>query len=170
VPMPIAAPQRLSSLRPHRNDGLRPLPPSAILPLKSLSPSLQQSLSLRCSLSMPSFNRGFYSQATASAVVKHATRLPSAAVFDCDFTLWPTHAEFHSPCSSAPSLYPAVFPTLDALLDANVPIAIASRTPSPNVCHTWLSQCVHHLFLVPRVRDQQDVLLHRSNDVIFGGV
>jgi hypothetical protein len=38
VPMPIAALQRLSSLRPHRNDGLRPLPPSAILPLKSLSP------------------------------------------------------------------------------------------------------------------------------------
>ncbi|KAI3448229.1 hypothetical protein Pfo_004894 [Paulownia fortunei] len=65
--------------------------------------------------------------------------LPRLVVFDLDYTLWPFYCEYLSK-SDMPSLYPHAKGILYALKDKGVDIAIASRSPTPDIANTFLEK------------------------------
>jgi magnesium-dependent phosphatase 1 len=75
----------------------------------------------------------------ALSIIKQAEILPSLVVFDLDYTIWPFWCEVKS-TRSTPRLYPEVRGIIEALREARVPMAIASRTPSPNIATVFLGK------------------------------
>ncbi|KAJ4963948.1 hypothetical protein NE237_023887 [Protea cynaroides] len=65
--------------------------------------------------------------------------LPRLVVFDLDYTLWPFYCECRSK-REMPSLYPQAKGILYALKDKGVDIAIASRSPTPDIAKTFLDK------------------------------
>ncbi|GAV69537.1 Acid_PPase domain-containing protein [Cephalotus follicularis] len=65
--------------------------------------------------------------------------LPKLVVFDLDYTLWPFYCECRSK-HEMPSLYPHVEGILYALNDKGIDIAIASRSPTPDIANTFLDK------------------------------
>lgn len=59
-------------------------------------------------------------------------RRPELVVFDLDYTLWPFWCEMYT-VADDPRLYPESMAVLDALREAEVLMAVASRTPTPKV-------------------------------------
>ncbi|PRQ48481.1 putative protein-tyrosine-phosphatase [Rosa chinensis] len=62
--------------------------------------------------------------------------LPSLVVFDLDYTLWPFYCEFEE--DDMPYLYPQALPILHALKEKGVSMAVASRSPTPDVAKSFL--------------------------------
>ncbi|CAG9461600.1 unnamed protein product [Pedinophyceae sp. YPF-701] len=88
----------------------------------------------------------------AMALLDAAPRLPSLAVFDLDYTIWPTFCEFHSGREEC-SVYPEVQGILEALKAKGVKLAVASRSPTASVARAWLKKidferyfCSTHIF------------------------
>lgn len=69
--------------------------------------------------------------------------LPSLVVMDLDYTMWPFWCECFSE-KDEPWLYPHVPAILQALEEANIPMAIASRTPTPKVASAFLHKLGLH--------------------------
>ncbi|XP_073158260.1 uncharacterized protein [Henckelia pumila] len=65
--------------------------------------------------------------------------LPRLVVFDLDYTLWPFYCECRSK-REMPSLYPHAKGILYALEEKGVDIAIASRSPTPDIANTFLEK------------------------------
>ncbi|CAI0401101.1 unnamed protein product [Linum tenue] len=65
--------------------------------------------------------------------------LPRLVVFDLDYTLWPFYCECRSK-REMPSLYPHAKGILYALKDKGVDMAIASRSPTPDIATTFLDK------------------------------
>ncbi|XP_049402763.1 uncharacterized protein LOC125866410 [Solanum stenotomum] len=65
--------------------------------------------------------------------------LPRLVVFDLDYTLWPFYCECFSK-QQMPSLYPHGKDILFALKDKGINIAIASRSPTPDIANTFLDK------------------------------
>ncbi|XP_009609890.1 uncharacterized protein LOC107785411 [Nicotiana tabacum] len=65
--------------------------------------------------------------------------LPRLVVFDLDYTLWPFYCECRSK-QQMPYLYPHAKGILYALKDKGVNIAIASRSPTPDIANTFLDK------------------------------
>ncbi|XP_061358356.1 uncharacterized protein LOC133302568 [Gastrolobium bilobum] len=65
--------------------------------------------------------------------------LPRLCVFDLDYTLWPFYCECRSK-RDTPSLYPHVKGILYALKDEGVDVAIASKSPTPDIATTFLDK------------------------------
>uniref|UniRef100_A0A803MCB8 Magnesium-dependent phosphatase 1 n=1 Tax=Chenopodium quinoa TaxID=63459 RepID=A0A803MCB8_CHEQI len=65
--------------------------------------------------------------------------LPKLVVFDLDYTIWPFYCECHSK-REMPSLYPHVKGILYALKDKGIDVAIASRSPTPDIAKTFLDK------------------------------
>lgn len=65
--------------------------------------------------------------------------LPRLVVFDLDYTLWPFYCECRSK-REMPSLYPHAKGILYALKDKGVNVAIASRSPTPDIAKTFLGK------------------------------
>ncbi|CAA2976103.1 magnesium-dependent phosphatase 1 [Olea europaea subsp. europaea] len=65
--------------------------------------------------------------------------LPRLVVFDLDYTLWPFYCECRSK-REMPSLYPHAKGILYALKDKGVNLAIASRSPTPDIANTFLDK------------------------------
>ncbi|XP_073307556.1 uncharacterized protein [Primulina huaijiensis] len=65
--------------------------------------------------------------------------LPRLVVFDLDYTLWPFYCECRSK-REMPSLYPHAKGILNALEEKGVDIAIASRSPTPDIANTFLEK------------------------------
>ncbi|CAN6460090.1 unnamed protein product [Victoria cruziana] len=78
-------------------------------------------------------------KAEASQVLGLFQILPRLVVFDLDYTLWPFYCEC---CSKRemPSLYPHAKGILHALKDKGVDVAIASRSPTPDIAKTFLNK------------------------------
>ncbi|KAL3843791.1 hypothetical protein ACJIZ3_001194 [Penstemon smallii] len=65
--------------------------------------------------------------------------LPRLVVFDLDYTLWPFYCECRSK-RDMPSLYPNAKGIIYALKDKGVDLAIASRSPTPDIANTFLQK------------------------------
>ncbi|KAK6135661.1 hypothetical protein DH2020_030598 [Rehmannia glutinosa] len=65
--------------------------------------------------------------------------LPRLVVFDLDYTLWPFYCECRSK-REMPKLYPQAKGILSAFKDKGVDIAIASRSPTPDIANTFLEK------------------------------
>ncbi|XP_021903821.1 magnesium-dependent phosphatase 1 [Carica papaya] len=65
--------------------------------------------------------------------------LPKLVVFDLDYTLWPFYCECRSK-REMPSLYRDAKGILCALRDKGVDLAIASRSPTPDIANTFLDK------------------------------
>lgn len=86
------------------------------------------------------------SKQRALDALQAARCLPSVVAFDADFVLWRTHAEFYRPSSHPPALAPDVPPVFDALEAKHLHVALASRTPTPDVCVAWLHKHARGLY------------------------
>ncbi|KAK6143671.1 hypothetical protein DH2020_024019 [Rehmannia glutinosa] len=74
--------------------------------------------------------------------------LPKLVVFDLDYTLWPFYCDCLSK-NSMPSLYPHAKDILYALKDKGVDIAIASRSPTPDIANDFLEKLgIKSMFVV----------------------
>ncbi|XP_009773707.1 uncharacterized protein [Nicotiana sylvestris] len=65
--------------------------------------------------------------------------LPRLVVFDLDYTLWPFYCECRS-INEKPSMYPQAKGILHALKDKGVNVAIASRSPTPDIANAFLKK------------------------------
>ncbi|KAF8032070.1 hypothetical protein BT93_D1090 [Corymbia citriodora subsp. variegata] len=65
--------------------------------------------------------------------------LPRLVVFDLDYTLWPFYCECRNK-REMPSLYPHAKGILYALKDKGIDVAIASRSPTPDIAKTFLEK------------------------------
>ncbi|KAH9697293.1 hypothetical protein WN944_029582 [Citrus x changshan-huyou] len=65
--------------------------------------------------------------------------VPRLVVFDLDYTLWPFYCECRSK-REMPSLYPHAKGILHALKDKGIDVAVASRSPSPDIANTFLEK------------------------------
>ncbi|XP_078442140.1 haloacid dehalogenase-like hydrolase (HAD) superfamily protein [Wolffia australiana] len=65
--------------------------------------------------------------------------LPRLVVFDLDYTLWPFYCECRSK-KDMPRLYPQARGILHALKDKGIDIAIASRSPTPDIAKAFLEK------------------------------
>ncbi|CAH9084624.1 unnamed protein product [Cuscuta epithymum] len=65
--------------------------------------------------------------------------LPRLVVFDLDYTLWPFYCECRSK-REMPTMYPQAKGILNALKEKRVDIAIASRSPTPDIANTFLEK------------------------------
>ncbi|XP_049405039.1 uncharacterized protein LOC125868432 isoform X1 [Solanum stenotomum] len=65
--------------------------------------------------------------------------LPRLVVFDLDYTLWPFYCECRSK-NEKPSMYPQAKGILHAFKDKGVNVAIASRSPTPDVANAFLQK------------------------------
>ncbi|KAJ4839902.1 hypothetical protein Tsubulata_046877 [Turnera subulata] len=65
--------------------------------------------------------------------------LPRLVVFDLDYTLWPFYCECRSK-REMPSLYPQAKGILNAFKDKGIDMAIASRSPTPDIANTFIDK------------------------------
>ncbi|KAK4378564.1 hypothetical protein RND71_000426 [Anisodus tanguticus] len=65
--------------------------------------------------------------------------LPRLVVFDLDYTLWPFYCECRSK-NEKPSMYPQAKGILHAFKDKGVNVAIASRSPTPDIANAFLKK------------------------------
>ncbi|KAJ4824321.1 hypothetical protein Tsubulata_051291 [Turnera subulata] len=65
--------------------------------------------------------------------------LPRLVVFDLDYTLWPFYCECRSK-REMPSLYPQAKGILNAFKDKGIDMAIASRSPTPDIANTFIEK------------------------------
>ncbi|CAI0401098.1 unnamed protein product [Linum tenue] len=86
--------------------------------------------------------------------------LPRLVVFDLDYTLWPFYCECRSK-REMPSLYPHAKGILYALKDKGVDMAIASRSPTPDIATTFLDKLnIKSMFVA------QGIQLPSANDSV----
>ncbi|TKY59456.1 Magnesium-dependent phosphatase 1 [Spatholobus suberectus] len=65
--------------------------------------------------------------------------LPRIVVFDLDYTLWPFYCECRSK-RDTPSLFPHARGILHALKHERIDVAIASKSPTPDIATTFLDK------------------------------
>ncbi|KAJ7943729.1 Magnesium-dependent phosphatase-1 [Quillaja saponaria] len=65
--------------------------------------------------------------------------LPRLVVFDLDYTLWPFYCEFYNE-DDMPYLFPQARGILYALKDKGIDMAIASRSPTPEIAKAFLDK------------------------------
>eukprot|EP00249_Psilotum_nudum_P027469 c35176_g1_i1 orf=361-861(-) len=75
----------------------------------------------------------------ALRILNAAQVLPRLVVFDLDYTLWPFWCECRSK-RDYPSLYPQAKGVLNALKDREVMMAVASRSPTPDIARVFLQK------------------------------
>lgn len=65
--------------------------------------------------------------------------LPGLVVFDLDYCFWPCYCEMYQPHHKA-KVFQSALGVLEALVERNVKVAVASRTPTPDVARSFLRQ------------------------------
>lgn len=75
----------------------------------------------------------------ALRLLNTAQLLPRLLVLDLDYTLWPFYCECRSK-SDNPRLYPQARGILNALKEKEVKMAVASRTPTPDIARVYLNK------------------------------
>eukprot|EP00210_Caulerpa_lentillifera_P004260 g4063.t1 len=75
----------------------------------------------------------------ACSLIATASILPELVVFDLDYTLWPFWCETLT-TAHQPRTYPDAIDIIDALKANQVKVAVASRTPTPQVADVFLDK------------------------------
>ncbi|GBG78240.1 hypothetical protein CBR_g26273 [Chara braunii] len=86
----------------------------------------------------------------AATLLRERDKLPSLVVVDLDYTVWPYWCEC-LPSRVHPHIYPDARGILEALHAAGVKLAVASRTPTPEIARVFLDK----LKLTPLFADMQ---------------
>ncbi|KAK9806675.1 hypothetical protein WJX73_007085 [Symbiochloris irregularis] len=73
----------------------------------------------------------------AAQALEQSRRLPELIVVDLDYTVWPFWCEMYDE-DDQPRLFPEVNAILQACRDKHIPLAVASRTPTPSVATAFL--------------------------------
>ncbi|KAL5556558.1 hypothetical protein UlMin_038794 [Ulmus minor] len=73
----------------------------------------------------------------ALQIIAQFRNLPRLIVFDLDYTLWPLYCEFDY---KNPHLYAKARGVLNALKEKGIDLAVASRTPTPDIANRYLRQ------------------------------
>lgn len=76
-----------------------------------------------------------------------ASLLPLLVVFDLDYTLWPFYCDCRSR-SDNPRLYREARGILNALKEREIKMAVASRTPTPDIARVYLNKLGLNSFFV----------------------
>ncbi|XP_061370855.1 uncharacterized protein LOC133313482 [Gastrolobium bilobum] len=77
--------------------------------------------------------------------------MPKLVVFDLDYTLWPFYCECRSK-REMPSLYPHAKGILLALKDKGIDVAIASRSPTPDIATSFLNKLnINSMFVAQEI-------------------
>nr|KYP61187.1 Magnesium-dependent phosphatase 1 [Cajanus cajan] len=77
--------------------------------------------------------------------------LPRLVVFDLDHTLWPFYCEWRSK-QDTPSLFPQTRGILHALKHKRLDIAIASKSPTPDIATTYLDKlAIRSMFVAEEI-------------------
>ncbi|KAH9712708.1 Magnesium-dependent phosphatase-1 family protein expressed [Citrus sinensis] len=86
----------------------------------------------------------------ALEIIGQFENLPRLVVFDLDYTLWPFYCEC---CyeDEIPYLYPHAKGILEALKEKGIHVAVASRSPAPDIAKTFLHKLGIHSMFVPMV-------------------
>ncbi|KAM5548371.1 hypothetical protein ABKV19_000008 [Rosa sericea] len=86
--------------------------------------------------------------------------LPRLVVFDLDYTLWPFYCECRSK-REMPSLYPQARGILYALKEKGIDLAIASRSPTPDIAKTFLDKLsIKSMFVAQEIFSSSE---HKTN-------
>ncbi|KAK4781050.1 hypothetical protein SAY87_017156 [Trapa incisa] len=78
-------------------------------------------------------------KSAAAEIIGECQKLPRLIVFDLDYTLWPFYCEC---CyeNEMPYLYPHAMGILQTLKEKGIDVAIASRSPTPDIAMTFLDK------------------------------
>ncbi|KAG9440703.1 hypothetical protein H6P81_020868 [Aristolochia fimbriata] len=102
--------------------------------------------------------------------------LPRLVVFDLDYTLWPFYCECRSR-NEMPSLYPQAKGILYALKDKGIDVAIASRSPTPDIAKTFLNKLgIQSMFVAQEIfsswshKTEHFQRIHRRTGVPFNSM
>ncbi|XP_006466313.2 uncharacterized protein LOC102612212 isoform X2 [Citrus sinensis] len=86
----------------------------------------------------------------ALEIIGQFENLPRLVVFDLDYTLWPFYCECCCE-DEIPYLYPHAKGILEALKEKVIHVAVASRSPTPDIAKTFLHKLGIHSMFVPMV-------------------
>lgn len=78
-------------------------------------------------------------KAAAIEALSRAKHVPKLVVFDLDYCFWPCWCEMYDVRDTA-KVFPESMAVLEALQTSQVPVAVASRTPTPDVARSFLKQ------------------------------
>ncbi|KAJ9705745.1 hypothetical protein PVL29_003711 [Vitis rotundifolia] len=102
--------------------------------------------------------------------------LPRLVVFDLDYTLWPFYCECRSK-REMPSLYPHAEGILYALKEKGIDMAIASRSPTPDIAKTFLDKLgIKSMFVAQEIfsswshKTEHFQRIHRRTGVPFNSM
>ncbi|KAK0603036.1 hypothetical protein LWI29_000751 [Acer saccharum] len=102
--------------------------------------------------------------------------LPRLVVFDLDYTLWPFYCEC---CyeNEMPEVYTHVKGIIEALKERGVDMAVASRSPTPNIAKTFLHKLgFHSMFVAQEIfsswthKTEHFQRIHRKTGVPFSSM
>ncbi|ONI02487.1 hypothetical protein PRUPE_6G201600 [Prunus persica] len=87
----------------------------------------------------------------ALQIIGQHQNLPTLVVFDLDYTLWPFYCECCDE-DEMPYLYPQASAILYALKDKAISMAVASRSPTPDIAKSFLQTLgIHSLFVTQEI-------------------
>ncbi|XP_031385867.1 magnesium-dependent phosphatase 1-like [Punica granatum] len=112
----------------------------------------------------------------AAQIIEDSQKLPRLVVFDLDCTFWPFYCEC---CyeDEMPYLYPHAMGILQALKDKGIDVAIASRSPTPDIAKTFLDKLgIQSMFVAQEIysswthKTDHFQRIHRKTGVPFSSM
>ncbi|GLU13044.1 hypothetical protein SLE2022_296920 [Rubroshorea leprosula] len=112
----------------------------------------------------------------ASEILGQYQNLPRLVVFDLDYTLWPFYCEC---CyeDEMPYLYQHAKGILHALKEKGIDVAVASRSPTPDIAKTFLNRLgINSLFVAQEIfpsrthKTEHFQRIHRKAGVPFSSM
>ncbi|XP_022740535.1 magnesium-dependent phosphatase 1-like [Durio zibethinus] len=112
----------------------------------------------------------------ALEIIGQFQNLPRMVVFDLDHTLWPFYCECCDE-DEMPSLYPHAEGILLALKEKGIDVAIASRSPTPDIAKTFLAKLgIRSMFVAEEIfsswthKTEHFQRIHRRTGVPFSSM
>ncbi|XVE86864.1 hypothetical protein DITRI_Ditri18aG0069300 [Diplodiscus trichospermus] len=112
----------------------------------------------------------------ALEIIGRFQNLPRLVVFDLDYTLWPFYCECCEE-DEMPFLYPHAKGILLALKEKGIDVAIASRSPTPEIAKTFLDKLgIRSMFVAEEIfsswthKTEHFQRIHRRTGVPFSSM